>query len=147
MLNLLLLLDSTSEVEDKAGVSSFLFHCIFPLWGLLMRVPEHKWLDASPTSARAHRRRASENVPCMVLTLTLVLAPWEASLVHSGFRAQAVARAIRDCGTQDTRAEYLAVPLNVEMLMGSSVEGWCLRSATIYQQGETDDSWPLFGTS
>lgn len=76
----------------------------------------------------------------MVLTLTLVLAPGEDSLVHSGFRAQAVSRAIQGCGTQDTRAEYLAVPLNVETLMDSSVEGWCLWSTTVYQQGETDDS-------
>lgn len=51
MLNLWLLLASSPDVEDKAGVYSFLFHCIFPLGGLLMQAPEDKGLDTSLSSA------------------------------------------------------------------------------------------------
>ena len=53
MLNLWLLLASSPDMEDKAGVHSFLFHCLFPLGGLQMQVPEDKWPDTSLSSACA----------------------------------------------------------------------------------------------
>ena len=145
MLNLWLLLDSSPDVEDKAGVYSFLFHCIFPLWGLLMQVPEDKWLDTSPSSARVTGKVVKELLrTCHAPSWppSPVLAPRETTVVHSAFRAKVT----QGCGMQDTRTYYLVIPSNMETLVESSVGRWCLWSTTVCQQGETDGSWPLFRT-
>lgn len=143
MLNLWLLLASSPDVEDKAGVYSFLFHCIFPLGGLLMQAPEDKGTRYQPLLCMCHRKsskRAAENMPCTILTHSPVLAPQDTTLVHSGFRAKVA----QGCGMQDTRAHYLVIPSNTETLVESSVRQWCPWTTTVCQQGEDLIGYKLF---
>lgn len=135
MLNLWLLLASSPDVEDKAGVYSFLFHCIFPLGGLLMQAPEDKGLDTSLSSACVTGKVVKELLrTCHAPSWPTqpVLAPRDTTLVHSGFRAKVA----QGCGMQDTRAHYLVIPSNTETLVESSVRQWCPWTTTVCQQGE-----------
>lgn len=141
MLNLWLLLASSPDMEDKAGVHSFLFHCLFLLGGLRMQVPEDKWPDTSLSSACATGKVVKELLrTCHAPSWppSPVLAPRETALVHSGFRAKVT----QGCGLQDTRAHYLVIPSNTEALVESSVGQWRLWSTAVCQKGKTDGSWP-----
>lgn len=119
-------------MEDKAGVHSFLFHCLFPLrevYGC-----KYPGTNDQPLLCMCHRKsstRAAENMPCTILT---PLACPRTSRNHAGsLRVQG--KVTQGCGLQDTRAHYLVIPSSMQALVEAGVGQWRLWSTAICQQG------------